>query len=94
MPITGGYLARRFRRGVATKLAEYISVIQEEMLPVFSDLNEKSDRIADEEFYRLCSLQEPDNFDDDQSSIAEAAREKSATYYNTMDVFRRASLTL
>ena len=94
MPVTGRYIARRIRRGVATYMATYVMTVQNEVLPAFAELNTRSDQIAKTEYDRLSSQPAPIDFDGDLSSFAEAATEKGQIYYNTMSALRRTSLTL
>lgn len=94
MAVPGRYLARRFRRGAATYLAAYVETVQKEVLPTFSNLNERAKQIADDEFTRLGAEPASDDCGGDLGSLAEVAQEKGEVFYNTMDALRRTSLTL
>ena len=94
MPVSGRYIARRFRRGAATYLAAYARSVQDEILPSFADLETRANKAAESEYERLIAQPASDDFDGDLSSLAEAAEEAGHVYYDTMDRLRRASLTL
>lgn len=94
MPVTGRYLARRVRRGVAVYLATYVTMVQNEVLPVFANLEAKANRISVSEFDRLKAQSLPFNFDDELGSLAERAQETSEVYYKTMDSLHRSTITL
>lgn len=94
MPVTGRFLASRFRGGAGVYLSTYVMMVQTEVLPVFANLGTRASRISDSEFDRLKALPTPLDCDGDLSFLAERAQEKGEAYYTTMDNLRRASLTL
>lgn len=94
MPITGQYIARRLRRSVLVNLSTYVTTVQNELLPVFSNLNNKATLISSDEFDRLQLLPATDEFDVDMSALAEVANEKGDVYFNAMDGLRKTSLML
>lgn len=94
MPVTGRYIARRFRRGAATYIAAYVTAVKNEILPVFGELSTKATQVSEKEFQRLNSHAAPSYLEADLSSLAEAAAETGQLYFNTMSALRRTSLTL
>lgn len=94
MPVPGRYLARRFRRGAATYISTYIATVQNEIIPIFSNLNARAKQIADVEYTRLSAQPARGDCGGDLGSLAEAAQEMGEIFYNTMDALRRTSLTL
>ena len=94
MAVTGRYLANRVRHSVATYVRSYVTIVQKDVLPVFSNLNERATKIRDDEYKRLCELPAPDDFDGDLSQIAEQSHEAGLAFYKTMTDLRQATITL
>jgi len=66
----------------------------EDAVPVFANLSERADAIADLEFKRLGEQPAGEDRDGDMSIAAEAAEDKGQIFYDTMVAIRQTSLNL
>lgn len=68
--------------------------VMEDAVPVFTNLSDRADAIADLEFKRLGEQPAGEDCDGDMSIAAEAAEEKGQVFYDTMVAIRQTSLNL
>ena len=64
------------------------------ILPVFDDLEQEADAVAEAEFERLCAQPASPDFDGDLSDLAEGATEHGNDYGETMFAIRQSVLNL
>ena len=94
MPVPGRYLANRVRRSAVAYVRSYVTVVRNDVLSVFANLNDRATRIRDDEYRRLCKLPAPDDFDGDLSGLADRSHESGMVFYKTMTDLRQATLAL
>ena len=94
MAVTGLYIARRIHHGLKEYVTVYASLVNSDVLPIFSNLNVRASQARDDEYERLALLPAPYDFDGDMSNIAAQAEEKGIVYYTTMTALRQTTLTL
>lgn len=66
----------------------------EDVVPVFSNLSDRANAIAELEFKRLGEQPAGEDCDGDMSVAAEAAQDKGQVFYDTMVAIRQTSLNL
>lgn len=87
-------MAWRVRSSPAPYVKAYGECVLRDVLPAFSDLVKKADKVAHAEFQRLGSLPADENSNGDMSAAAEAAEEKGQVFYDTMVALRQSTLNL
>lgn len=91
MPVTGRYLARRFRHSVIPFVRAYGYCVMENVIPSFSHLSERASEVA------ASALIELGNTEDDCCEVrdaADAAQDRAYVFYTTMTAMRQTSLNL
>jgi hypothetical protein len=68
----------------------YGECVRRDVMPSFSDLEQKADQIAEAEYNRLGSAPVRDDCAVDMASLAEAAHDKGLAFYETMFGIRQA----
>jgi len=94
MPVIGRYLAWRVRHATSDILGHYSTIVVNDVLPAFANLDDRARKVMDTEYDRLCSLPAPQDCDGDLSGLAEAAHEKGLEFHGMMVGLRQASLCL
>ena len=93
MAVTGLYMTTYVRRAQnAIEVFQQYAV--KETLSLYSGLEERADKIADDEFERLGSEPAGEDCDGDMSVFAEIAQEKGIAFYETMTGLRQGILNL
>jgi len=83
MAVTGRYISEQIRLQV-TYVTAYSKCVLEDLLPAFGNMEERADKIADEEFNRLGEQPANEDFDGDMSDIAEQATAHGQAFFDTM----------
>lgn len=94
MPVTGLYMADRVRHSAIPYVKAFGRYVMDDAVPVFANLSDRADAIADLEFKRLGEQPVGEDWDGDMSVEAEAAEEKGQVFYDTMVAIRQTSLNL
>lgn len=94
MPVPGHYIANMVRRSAMAYVRGYVTVFQNNVLPVFANLNDRVKKIEDDEYRRLCELPASENFSGDLSELADQSHEAGMVFYKTMTELRQATLAL
>jgi hypothetical protein len=68
----------------------YVECVRRDVMPSFSDLEQRADQIVEAEYNRLGSGPVRDDCDVDMASLAEAAHDKGLAFYETMFGIRQA----
>ena len=84
----------RVRGGALQRIPAYGECILSDVMPTFSDLDERANKVAEDEFERLGSLPVGEDWDGDMASLAEDANDKGLLFYTTMTGIRQSFLNL
>lgn len=94
MPVTGLYINHRVRDSIIPYVKAYRNCVLRDVVPVFANLSDRANAIADAEFRRLGQIPAGEDCDGDMSLAADAAHGKGQVFYDTMDSVRQATLNL
>lgn len=94
MSVSGLYMDDRVRNSVIPYVKAFGRYVMEDAVPVFANLADRADAIADFEFKRLGEQPVGEDWDGDMSIAAEAAEDKGQVFYDTMIAIRQTSLNL
>lgn len=86
-------MARRVHAAIPY-LKAFGEYVIEDVVPVFANLPERANAIADLEFKRLCEQPVGEDYDGDMSVVAEAAQSRGQVFYDTSVAIRQTSLNL
>jgi len=93
MAVTGRYISEQIRLQV-TYVTAYSKCVLEDLLPAFGNMEERADKIADEEFNRLGEQPANEDFDGDMSDIAEQATAHGQAFFDTMVALQQTTINL
>lgn len=94
MAVSGSYMIWRVRDGALQRIPAYGECILSDVMPTFSNLEERANKVAEDEFERLGSLPAGEDWDGDMASLAEDAHDKGLIFYTTMTGIRQSFLNL
>lgn len=94
MAVAGSYIAWRARTVALPHLRAYGDCAREQVVPLFGDIGEKADEVAQAEYERLGSRTVGEDFAVDMGDLAERAQNVGLTYYETMVGVRQSVLNL
>src|SRR4051794_34955835 len=94
MAVEGLILAWRTRDSALTSVKVYGEFVLREILPNFFNLDIRANDIARAEYERIGSQPVIEDCDIDMASAAEAAQDKSQSFYDMMIMLRQSMLNL
>ena len=92
--MNGSYLDMQIRQWIIGPIAAFREYIFRDVLPAFSNLNERADQIGNDYYERMGKQPASDDFDGDMSGFAEEARDQALDWYQMMRSLRQTMLNL
>jgi len=90
----GGYLSMQIRQWIIRPIIAFREYIFSDVLPAFSNLDQRANKIADEYFEGMGAQPADEDFDGDMSGYAEEARDQGQSWYDMMKSLRQTMLNL
>jgi hypothetical protein len=90
----GGYLDMQIRQWIIRPVIAFREYIFRDVLPAFSNLNERANQIGDEYYEQVGSQPASEDFDGDMSTFAEEAQDRALSWYLMMRSLRQTMLNL
>jgi hypothetical protein len=94
MAVSGGYMAMRVRNTGLRNVSAYGTYLQEEIVPVFENIEAKADAVAAAEYERLGAETVGEDWSGDMGDAAEVAQDKGLSFYQTLTGLRQSVLNL
>jgi hypothetical protein len=90
----GCYLGMQIRQSIIRPIIAFREYIFRDVLPSFSNLNERANQIGNEYYERMGSQPASEDFDGDMSTFAEEAQDQALSWYQMMRSLRQTMLNL
>ncbi len=94
MAVNGSYMIWRITAGPLQRLHAYRDCVLANVMPTFSDLEQRAEQVEQQEYDRLGSEPVGDDWNGDMAEVAEAAFDKGLLFYTTMKGIRQSVLNL
>lgn len=94
MAVPGSYMVWRIKGGALKRIGAYGDCILGDVMPTFSNLDQRAEQVADAEFARLGSEPVGEDWNGDMADLAETANDKGLVFYETMTGIRQSFLNL
>ena len=92
--MNGRYLELQVRTRVVGPIIAFREYIFRDVLPAFGHLQERADQVAQEYYNQIGSMPSVDDCEIDMASVAEAARDRSLSWYEMMMSLRQTMRNL
>lgn len=87
-------MAWRVRASPLQLVRAYGEVVLHDLMPTFSNMNERAEQVAAQEYERLAELPAGDDWNGDMGALAEAANDQGVEFYETLSSMRQSVLNL
>jgi hypothetical protein len=94
MAVTGSYMAWRVKVSPLPLVSAYGAVVFHDLMPTFDNIEQRAQRVAEEEYERLGAVPADDNWDGDMGALAEAAEDEALSFYETFSSMKQSILNL
>jgi hypothetical protein len=94
MAVDGSYLAMQVRLRALGPVRAFAECIFHDVVPAFENLDKRADEVANEYYNRIGSQSAGEYEDVDMADVAEAATERSLSWYQMMVALRQSMLNL
>jgi hypothetical protein len=92
--MTGGYLEMQINGYIIGPIMAFRKYIFTDVIPAFGNLDRRADKVADEYYNEIGSQPAWNDADIDMADVAEAAHQKSLSWYQMMTSLRQSMLNL
>src|SRR5690242_8348355 len=92
--MTGGYLAGQIEGYVIGPIIAFRKYVFPDVLPAFGNLEKRAEEVAQEYYDTVGSQPAYGNEDFDMADVAEAAQDRSISWYQMMSSLRQSMLNL